>query len=105
MRFPRLLTRAALALTLTATIVAPARADVVSENATLNYSPGSKTWDFQTPFVSGYIDITSKGLGKSLTKLKATGPVHSCVLTYDNDSKMSAGNGNFYPVYKLSKCD
>lgn len=35
MRLPRLLTRAALALTLAATIVAPAR-DVVSESAQVN---------------------------------------------------------------------
>ncbi len=105
MRFPRLLTRAALALTLAATIVAPARADVVSESATLSYSPSSKKWDFFTVSVSGFISITSKGLGKQLTKLKDTGLVHQCLLTYDTDSKIAATNGDWYAVYKVSKCD
>lgn len=78
----------------------------MSENATLNYSAGAKTWDFTTQtFVSGFISITNKGLGKQLTKLKETGAFHNCLVTYDTDSKMSAGNGDFYAVYKVSKCD
>ena len=56
-------------------------------------------------FVSGYVTITNTSLGKQLTKLKATGPSHSCILEYDDDSKIEALNGNFYSIFKLSVCD
>jgi hypothetical protein len=98
----------AIALLAAAAVVTapPARADVLKERATLSYNPGAKKWDFLTDsFVSGHLNIVAKGIGKQLTKLKATGAIHSCMIQYDDDSKIEASNGNFYSAFKLSACD
>jgi hypothetical protein len=87
-------------------IAVPASADLVTENAQLTYNLGAKRWDFLTDtFVSGSINILGKGVAKQLAKLKLTGYSHSCLVTYDSDSKIDAGNGSYYSIFKMAKCD
>ena len=85
--------------------VTPSRADLLTERASLMYNGGGKRWDFITDTsVSGSIRIMSQGITKKLTKLKQSGTIHSCEITYDNDSKVDITTGD-YAVFKVSKCD
>jgi len=82
-------------------------ADIVTESASLTYSPGAQRWDFATATVSGSsINVAAKAVCKALGKLKATGNVNfQCrKIQYDNDSSISANNGDFYSVFIVSKC-
>lgn len=81
----------------------PGWADLVVEDAEVIYNPGASAWTFSTNTAAGSILVADRKMAKILAKLSKGGP-NFCLMEYAPDSRIAASNGNFYAVFKISKC-
>lgn len=91
-----------LTLALTLRAAPTAHADPIITQATLTHTL-NVGWSFDTGPTNGRIIIdanTSRKLGK-LDHFSA----HLCSVTFDPESRIDAGNGTFYTLLHISKCN